>query len=425
MRDVLIQISENPIYALLIFFLAAFPVAVAALAINASRQFLLDRSREETQGYLPHIDELHLARRTWPLVSIIIPARNEQAHLRETIESALDINWPELEVIVINDGSVDRTQEIIESFSTDQRVRVITHKEPRGKATSLNEAMGIALSEIVLIMDADALPARNVLNRLLPHFLISEQVVAVTGNPRTISTPNLLSKLQAIEFSATISILRRGQSAWGRVNTISGILSALRKKEILELGGFAANHPTEDIELTWRIHRNGMRCIYEPAAQVGMYVPIKLKDWFKQRTRWSKGLVRVLQEHAIPIIRKNEWPVYPIMLEAILAIVWCHLLVVMTVLWILGMLNDIPNLGNSLILNHWGFMTIGVAIIQILWGIHLDSGRDPGIKKLRILAPLYPMAYWMMSAVVVVLTTIPTLLTKPKLVKWESNRSAS
>jgi cellulose synthase/poly-beta-1,6-N-acetylglucosamine synthase-like glycosyltransferase len=128
MRDVLIQISENPIYALLMFFLAAFPVAVAALAINASRQFLFDRSREETQGYLPHIDELHLARRTWPLVSIIIPARNEQAHLGETIESALDINWPELEVIVINDGSVDRTQEIIESFSTDQRVRVITHK---------------------------------------------------------------------------------------------------------------------------------------------------------------------------------------------------------------------------------------------------------------------------------------------------------
>lgn len=423
MRDVLIQISEHPIYSLSITFLAGFPVVIAALAINSSRQFLLDRSRELTQGYLPHKDELYLARRTWPLISIVIPARDEETYLFDTIKTALQINWPELEVIVINDGSRDGTQEIIESFSSDQRVRVISRREPRGKSTSLNEGMEIAQSEIVLIMDADAIPARNVLNRMVPHFLISDEIVAVTGNPRTIRTPNLLSKLQAIEFSATVSILRRGQSAWGRINTMSGILTALRKKEILEIGGFATDQPTEDIDLTWRIHRSGMRCIYEPAAQVGMHVPLTLQSWFRQRIRWSRGLVRVLQQHAFPIVKRNQWPLYPILFEAVFAILWCHLLVIMTGLWILGMLHDLPRLGNSLILNHWGFMTIGVAIIQILWGIHLDSSRDPGIKKLRVLAPLYPIAYWLMSASVVVITTIPTLLTRPKSVQWDSNRS--
>jgi biofilm PGA synthesis N-glycosyltransferase PgaC len=204
---------------------------------------------------------------------------------------------------------------------------------------------------------------------------------------------------------------------------MSGILTALRKNSILELGGFSADQPTEDIELTWRIHRNGLRCIYEPAAQVGMHVPLTLAAWFKQRMRWSRGLVRVIQRHTFGIIRRNEWPVYPIMLEAILAIIWCHLLVAMTIFWAVGISYGIPNLGNSLILNHWGFMTVGVAIIQILWGIHLDASRDAGIKKLRVLAPLYPLAYWMMSAIVVVLSTLPTLLTRPKPISWVSNRS--
>lgn len=423
MTDPLMQIASHPIYLVAIWFLAAFPIVVAALAINSSRQYLLDRSREATQLYLPHQEELQLARRRWPLVSVIIPARNEEKYLAETIKHSLTLNWPEIEVIVINDGSTDGTAAIIKSFELDKRVKVITHPTPRGKSISLNEGMELALSDAVLIMDADAVPARNVLNRMIPHFMLSEEIVAVTGNPRSIHTPNLLSKLQAIEFSSTISILRRGQSAWGRVNTMSGILTALRKNSILELGGFSADQPTEDIELTWRIHRNGLRCIYEPAAQVGMHVPLTLAAWFKQRMRWSRGLIRVLQRHTLGIVRRNEWPVYPIMLEAILAIIWCHLLVAMTIFWAVGISYGVPNLGNSLILNHWGFMTVGVAMIQILWGIHLDANRDAGIKRLRVLAPLYPLAYWMMSATVVVLSTLPTLLTRPKQISWDSNRS--
>ncbi|MFM1906028.1 MAG: hypothetical protein RIT32_824 [Actinomycetota bacterium] len=425
MNAFLIAVASNPVYQAAVWFLAAFPIVVAGLAINSSRQFLLDRSRKTTQLYLPHREELLLARRRWPLVSIIIPARNEERYLSETIKHALNINWPEIELIIINDGSTDGTAEVIASFQSDDRVTVINHSQSQGKSISLNEGMELALSDVVLIMDADAVPARNVLNRMVPHFMLSEEIVAVTGNPRSIHTPNLLTKLQAIEFSSTISILRRGQSAWGRVNTMSGILTALRTNSILQLGGFSPDQPTEDIELTWRIHRNKLRCIYEPAAQVGMHVPITLSDWFKQRMRWSRGLVRVIQRHGFPIFRHNEWPVYPIMLEAILAIIWCHLLVAMTIFWAVGIGYGVPNLGNSLILNHWGFMTVGVAMIQILWGIHLDQSRDAGIKKLRVLAPLYPLIYWSMSAIVVVLSTIPTLLTRPKQISWDSNRPTS
>lgn len=423
MKEVLFQVAQSPFYIVAVWFLAAFPILIAALAINSSRQYLLDRKRETTQHYIPHTEELMLARRRWSLVSIVIPARNEQEFLSETINRSLILDWPELEVIVINDGSTDNTQKVIESFSADQRVKTIHHLEPRGKSTSLNEGIELAQSEIVIIMDADAVPAKNVINRMVSHFMLSEEIAAVTGNPRVIHTPNLLSKLQGVEFSSTISTLRRGQSAWGRVNTMSGIMTALRKNLVQEVGGFAIDQPTEDIELTWRLHRYGYRCIYEPAALVGMHVPLTLRAWLKQRMRWARGLVRVLQRHGFAIIRKNEWPVYPLLLEASLAIIWCHLLVTMTIFWGVGISYGVPDLGNSLILNHWGFMTVGVAILQILWGIYLDANHDSGISKLRILAPIYPLVYWLLSAITVVITTIPTLLTRPKPVTWNSQRS--
>jgi biofilm PGA synthesis N-glycosyltransferase PgaC len=230
----------------------------------------------------------------------------------------------------------------------------------------------------------------------------------------------LLSKLQAIEFSSTISTLRRGQSAWGRINTISGIMALLRRKEVLELGGFSSEQPTEDIELTWRIHRNGFRCIYEPAAQVSMKVPLTLRDWFKQRTRWGSGLIRVLQKHGFQIVRKWEWPVFPLLLEATFAIIWCHLLALFVAIWILTIIFSGTDIFSPLGIGRWGAMAIGVSILQIIWGMHLDRSHDRSIIKLWPLAPLYPLFYWGLSAFVVVWTTIPTLLTRPKKILWQS-----
>jgi len=423
--DFLLGIGENPIYIALAWFLAIFPVAIAALAINSSRVFYLDRMRQATENLNPHLDELRRAQEKWPKISILIPARNEEQYVAATINHALNLIWPELEIIVINDGSTDSTSEILEQFANYPSVQVLHHESPQGKSQSLNEAIELASSELVLILDADSEPAANALERMAAHFIMSDDIAAVTGNPRVINIPNLLSKMQAIEFSSTISTLRRGQCAWGRINTVSGIMTMFRRSVLLEQGGFEPLQPTEDIELTWRIHRAGYRCIYEPAAQVGMFVPTTLKQWFAQRTRWSSGLVRVVQQHGFKIIRKNEWPLYPILLEAVLAMIWCHILILMTVLWGVALIFGIAFLGNSLLIGRWGAMTVGIAILQIIWGMHLDARQDKGITKLWPLAPLYPLIYWWLSAFAVVWTTIPTLLTKPDRVQWDIARDTS
>lgn len=422
MTEMLILISESPVYFLGMIFLAAFPVVISALAINGSRQFLLDRSRVSTEQDSPHLNSLYEAREKWPTISIVIPARNEEAGIEGTIQAAMQMYWPNKEIIVINDGSLDHTLEKIQAIADHSSIQIISHKAAAGKSISLNEGIAAATSEIVVILDADARPAKNVLDRLVPHFLIHEDVAAVTGNPRVANLSSLLSKLQAIEFTSSISTLRRGQAAWGRVNTISGIMTAFRRREILEIGGFSPTQPTEDIEMTWRLHREGYRCVYEPAAQVAMEVPESLSQWWKQRTRWGTGLVRVLQTHGFAVVRKWEWPVFPLLVEAVTAIFWCHLLIAATLLWIASALYGVPFIGNSLILSHWGTLTLAVALFQIFWGMRLDSNHDKDIVKLWPLAPLYPLFYWWLSAFAVVATAVPTLLSKAKVVSWSLTR---
>jgi biofilm PGA synthesis N-glycosyltransferase PgaC len=422
MSEALIAISSNPIFLLAIWFLAAFPIIIATLAVNGSRQLFLDRYREVTDGEVPHLEDLYEAKQRWPKISILIPARDEESNIELTIESALKLNWPAKELIIINDGSVDGTASKIESFLSESNVKVITHEYPLGKSISLNEGFEAARNEIVLILDADARPAQNALDRMVPHFLRKSDIAAVTGNPRVINISNLLTKLQAIEFSSTVSVLRRGQSAWGRVNTISGIMSVFRRSVVLSAGGFSPMQPTEDIEITWRLHRAGYRCIYEPAAQVGMLVPETIAQWWRQRSRWSAGLVTVLKTHGFSLVKEWKWPVFPILTEAIAAIIWCHILVMATLLWIFSVVNGLTEIGNSLVVGRWGTMTIGIAIFQILWGMHLDSNHDKKITKLWILAPVYPIIYWWLSALVVVATAIPKLLRRSKVSTWSLER---
>lgn len=423
MTELLLLIGDHPVFELLMWFLAGFPIVISLLAINGSRQYLLDRSRDVTEADFPHQEQLKGARECWPTITVVVPARNEEAVLAETIAAVRKLDWPGIELIVIDDGSTDKTAEVITEQLTHGAFRVIRNQSPRGKSQALNEALSIASSEIVMILDADAWPASNALNRMVPHLLDHSDIIAVTGNPRVANTKSLLAKLQAIEFTSTISTLRRGQSAWGRVNTMSGIMTVLRRDAVLGLGGFSSVQPTEDIELTWRLHREGYRCIYEPAAQVAMQVPETLPQWWKQRARWSQGLARVLQTHGFSVVRKWEWPVFPLLLEAVLATIWCHLLILATAFWLISAFYGLPTLGNSIVIGHWGAMTIGISLLQILWGMHLDSNHDKNITKLWPVAPLYPMLYWWMSAFAVVATTIPTLLTRAKISTWSLKRS--
>ena len=155
------------------------------------------------------------------------------------------------------------------------RVRLIAKAVNEGKAMAMNDAIPCLRGEIVLIMDADAVPDPQILRWMVPHFA-SARVAGVTGNPRVANRETFLSQLQVVEFTSIVSVLRRAQRIWGRILTMSGVVGAFRKSAMLDVGLFSPEMATEDIDMTWNLQRALYDVRYEPRALVWMKVPSTL-----------------------------------------------------------------------------------------------------------------------------------------------------
>lgn len=403
-------------------FVVAFPVAVALLAVDSARRFAIDRRGISTARIEPNLGDLSAAHERWPVVTVVVPAYNEERHLARTVRAALDLRWPEIRVLVVDDGSSDRTSEVARAEG-GAAVHVVRCEQNGGKAAAMNLALTSVDTELVLQLDADSQPERDVLEWLVPQLLRHDDVAAVTGNPRVADTSHLLGALQACEFSGTVSALRRGQAAWGRICTMSGICTLFRREVVQSVGGFDTRMHAEDIELSWRLHTHGWRVTYEPEALVAMQVPATLRSWWRQRTRWAAGLVEALRAHWRQVVRRRNRELWPLALEGVLSILWCHALVLSAVLWaVLLPTGTFSEFAESPLPGRWGAFVLAAGIFQVLWGMHLDARRDAGILRLWWVAPLYPLLYWWLSAATVVRTTVPTLVRPPRPVVWSSDR---
>src|SRR4030066_330168 len=183
------------------------------------------------------------------MVSVLIPPYCEEKVIEATLEGALGIDYPNFEVVVVDDGSVDETVARITPYVESGRVRLIRK--------------------------------------------------------------TLVSKIQLIEFTSIVGILRRAQRVWGRIQTVSGVVFAFRKKAVFDVGMFDPSMATEDIDMSWRLQKRFWDIRYEPRGLVWMQVPETLRAFFKQRKRWAVGLGQVLRKHlGILLHRQNlrQWP---------------------------------------------------------------------------------------------------------------------
>ena len=175
--------------------------------------------------------------KTYLPVSIIVPAFNEEEHIADTLSQLLKSRYPEYEIIVVNDGSHDRTGEIVEEFvSAHDNVRVIHIETNKGKAVALNTGAMLAKYEILVCIDSDAMLEEHALAWLASHFENSPRLAAVTGNPRIRNRSTLLGKIQVGEFSSIIGLIKRSQRIYGRVFTVSGVVTAFRKSALQRTG---------------------------------------------------------------------------------------------------------------------------------------------------------------------------------------------
>ena len=413
--DVLRTISDSVPYRSALVFYGAYPITMACVWIVLSVAFA---RRRERNGAVPQTS----SNTPLPFVSVIIPAHKEGETIGRTLEALLAVDYPSYEVIVINDGSPDNTAAVVRRYVHTGVVRLLDKTINEGKAMGLNDAIPLCRGEIVVVLDADIVVTPDVLRALVPHFE-SPRVGAVTGNPRVANRGTLLRNLQTLEFASIVSVQRRAQRIWGRVLTVSGAIAAFRKTALVDAGLFSPDMATEDIDMTWKLQRRFWDVRYEASAVVWMEVPPTLKELWKQRRRWARGLAQVLSKHrGVPFSwrARRLWPVF---YEGVLSIAWAYTFLLLTKYWVLSHALGYSPYGSSPIPNLWGMLTATACLTQLATGVLLDRRYDRDLARYFPFAVLYPLVYWMLMSVISAIYTVDGLLRKrPTVQVWKIQR---
>lgn len=407
-------IDGSRVYTCALVFYGLYPIAMSWLWISLSLFFRRGQEGKKMQLEAPY-----------PLVSIVVPCFAEEATLKDTVDALLALDYPNFEVIIVNDSSPDNTAGEARKFLHDSRVRLLNKAVNEGKAMGLNDALPVCRGEILLLIDGDIIVTPELLQHMVPHFQ-GTRVAAVTGNPRVRNRKSLLQHLQAIEFSSIVSMQRRAQRVLGRILTVSGAVFAVRRTALLDVGGFSSHMATEDMDLTWRLQMQHWDIRYEPRAVVWMQVPLNIRDLWKQRRRWSRGLAQALKRHReIPFRWKMRrmWPIY---YESCASILWSFTFVLMTLFWGICRLSGYDPRGASPFPNFWGMTIATTCIAQLIIGAWSDRDYDRDIMGSTPDAVFYPIIYWMMMAIISFIYTIPALLRRPPRVQtWRIRRTVA
>jgi cellulose synthase/poly-beta-1,6-N-acetylglucosamine synthase-like glycosyltransferase/peptidoglycan/xylan/chitin deacetylase (PgdA/CDA1 family) len=237
-----------------------------------------------------------------PSVTVLIPAHNEESVIVQTLTSVLLSDLKDLQVIVVDDGSTDKTGELLDTnFSHEPRVRII-HQANRGKAAALHLAMSQADTEIVVTIDADTEIEPDAISKLVRHFS-DPKVGAVAGNVKVGNRSRWLTRWQALEYITSQNMEKRAFDLLNCITVVPGALGAWRKKAIEAAGGITADTVAEDADLTIAIRRLGWRVTYDEEAIAWTEAPEKAGQLIRQRFRWTFGTLQSFWKHGDTLLR--------------------------------------------------------------------------------------------------------------------------
>ncbi|OGU67326.1 MAG: glycosyl transferase [Stygiobacter sp. RIFOXYC12_FULL_38_8] len=238
----------------------------------------------------------------FPFVSIIVPVYNEGKVLRSSIESLLELDYSNYEIIIVNDGSTDDTAIVAESLVGYQKgvsglVKVSLINKPNGgKAKALNAGIQYSEAQFVLCMDGDSQLSEDTLKMAVRHF-IDPAVGAVAGNVKVQNRKRMLTDLQALEYLEGLNMARSSQGFLQMVNIIPGPIGIFRKSAFKDAGFYSSDTFAEDADVTLKILAAGWKIAYEPNAIAFTEAPITIYQLLKQRYRWTRGILQAIRKH--------------------------------------------------------------------------------------------------------------------------------
>jgi cellulose synthase/poly-beta-1,6-N-acetylglucosamine synthase-like glycosyltransferase/peptidoglycan/xylan/chitin deacetylase (PgdA/CDA1 family)/spore germination protein YaaH len=275
-------------FVVAVFFIGDFLMSARLLIIGVCA--VIDRLRKRRNFAAPDFN---------PRVAVLIPAYNEEKVIVRTIRSVMMSNYKNIRIIMIDDGSTDRTLEVSREAYTDDiasgRLTLLT-KPNGGKAEALNYALEYTDEEIYIGIDADGVIAHDAISRLVPHFA-NPKIGAVAGNAKVGNRVNLWTRWQALEYITSQNFERRALDLFDVVMVVPGAIGAWRTAAVRAGEGYHPDTVAEDADLTMNILEQGYSVVYEDQALAFTEAPVNMNGLMRQRFRWSFGILQAVFKH--------------------------------------------------------------------------------------------------------------------------------
>ncbi|MGA8790276.1 MAG: glycosyltransferase family 2 protein [Paenarthrobacter sp.] len=322
-----------------------------------------------------------------PLVSVIVPGYNEAVVITKCVESILASRYLRLEVILVDDGSTDSTAHIMAGLAEQyDRVRFLSQTNA-GKGAALNYGIDAAHGDILMFVDADGIFAPDTLMNMLEGF-DHPKVGAVCGDDRPVNLNRVQTMMLAVLSHVGTGLVRRALSLLHCLPIVSGNIGAFRSELVRQMGGFHEDTLGEDLELTWRVYKAGYRVRFQPSALVYAESPSTMGGLWRQRVRWSRGLLQTLRMHVGMLGRRRYglfgmFLVFNAITMVVIPVLQLAILAVLPFLYIAG---EGPVPGQVFAILGWLGLFVSLALVCFSIGLN-RSWQD-----LRFLwtLPLWP-----------------------------------
>jgi biofilm PGA synthesis N-glycosyltransferase PgaC len=400
----------DPLPDALALFCFGYPFVMAWYWMAGAALFYLTRERDMAPRDRPE------ALAAWPPISILVPCYNEGDNAEETLAAAAAVDYPDFEIIAINDGSRDNTAEVLDRLAMRiPNLRVAHLAANQGKATAMNTGALLARHELLVCIDGDALLDPYALYWIARAFRRGN-VGGLSGNPRIRNRTTLLGRLQVGEFSSIVGLIRRTQTTYGRLFTVSGVICAFRKRALAEAGWWSPRTITDDIDITWRVQLAGWRVVYEPNALVWILMPETLRGLWKQRLRWAEGGTQMMVDFFVPMVTRRLHGMRPTYLNFVLSLVWSYAIALtfgVALLCTVGVLPAGLMRPFTVVPDRWGLILISTYLVQALVSHLVERRYEPNMLRSLYWMIWYPLAFWIISTATAVVA-LPRALLRPR-----------
>ncbi|VDG25234.1 glycosyltransferase [Lactiplantibacillus mudanjiangensis] len=392
-------------------FVIGYPILVASLWIIGCLYFGKLQRTEKRPVLTPD---------TAPLVSILVPAHNEQDTLKGAVASIAALHYHNFEIILIDDKSSDDTLNIMyelqKAYENRFLIKVVPIEVNQGKANAMNQGLKVANGEYLLGIDSDSILDYQSLSELVKTLNSDPHIGAVAGKPVVRNRTTILGRLQLLEYIGVIDIIKKAQAfLTGRITTVSGVIVAFRRDALLAVGGWNPAVMTEDIDITWRMYRHGWQVRYEPRAICWILVPESVRNLIKQRQRWSRGGLEVLVGNR-DVLAHGSWSKRVLLYETVISNVWAICTSLSLISWVLNliMVHSVQLDGDILL--------ILLVISFTQFGIGFKASQAAAYLEWRdlLLIPVYIIYYWMINLVSCIAAIISFVLDPDRIGTWTS-----